>query len=260
MALVPKYPRSDVDLRQDTFKESVGLAVRYANLDFNEGGIPAGAGPLLRRLELNMCVNWRQLLKWNRHRIVLFLKTHQQQFRDCLEWLAADCVVDYRGRFSNPETYDESEWAEQWATEPAVQFLQLHGIEHVKLKLVPGFGEGQYFDELQIKQGECRDPLDRLCWYLLDGLNKNRRVYLQKCRYYKCGKFFFQPTKRKLFCSDLCRAQQAKVLKRFACGSLEQFRESNAAYMRAYNQRPDVKRRAGRKKRPYHRRDAASRS
>lgn len=250
MAIVPKYPRSDGEIRQDTFKESVELAVQYANLAFTHGCVPAGAGPLLDWLELNPTYDWTRHLLWGRDRTLHFVKEHQNELRDCLEWLAADCVVDYRGSFSNSETTEEFEWAERWQNEPAVQFLQLHGIEHVKLKLVPGFQDGEYFDELHLVPSKCRDPLDAICWSLLEGLNKNRRVYLQKCRYYKCGKFFFQPTKRKLCCSDLCRAQQAKVLKRFACGSLDEFRESNAAYMRKWRQRPEVKLRAGGKKRP----------
>jgi hypothetical protein len=235
MTMVPKVTRYPLEISRDELILNSDIHVRYANLDFSKGGVPPGAGPVLRWFKYK--------LDWSRHRIIQFLKEHQKQFRDCLQWLSEDCVVDYEPSYGHPEGIEDYEWGEKWRNEPLVQFLQLHGIEHGGIQLVPLYHEGQYFDGLQIAQSKCHDPLDPLCWYLLAGLNffRNRRV--RRCRNPKCGKFFFQPTQRKLCCSDSCRARYAVMVKRLRPGGWDKFKRDRAEYMRNYNKLPQVKKR-----------------
>lgn len=173
--------------------------VIYANMEFNGNAMPKGGRRLLKFL------SWSLPLSWTALRTLRYLKQHQEEFRNCLGWLLEGSRVDF-GPVENDD--DELRFREQWEREPAVRFLQEHGLDHGGVTLKPQLSDPMYpYEGLELDQKNARDPLDPICWYMLTLLMSWGSVFARRCRFSKCKKFFFPLTPRKLFCSDSCRAQ-----------------------------------------------------
>ena len=177
--------------------------VVYANLEFAGDAAPKGSRRLLRYVEGS--IPW----SWTEERTLRYLKQHQAEFRNCLDWLSKDSFVDF-GPYDVSD--DEREFRERWDREPEVQFLQQHGLDHGGVTFAPRTSDPMHpFSGLELHQKKARDPLDPICWYIITLLATYGTVFVRRCRYHKCGKFFWRPTERRLFCSDSCRAFQHVV-------------------------------------------------
>lgn len=179
---------------------------------------------------------------WNESRILRHLQKHQEQFRECLEWVTNDCAVDFAGRFDR-ESYEQMNFEKEWELEPEVKFLRQHGFEHAGVTIKPFSGGDttfpDYFLGMQISQKKPRDPLDPILWDVIAHLSVYGRVFVRRCNYWGCRRFFSPKTKRKRFCRDSCRAL-AHVP--FRPNEIEAFRKRRREYMREYRQNPQVKR------------------
>ncbi len=174
----------------------------YANLEFDGSAIPKGSRRLLRYLD------WFCLLpsSWTEESTLHYLEKHQEEFRNCLDWLSQNSRVDF-GPIENED--DESSFRERWKQKPEVRFLQRHGLDHGGVTLTPISSDPIYpYEGLELDQKKALDPLDPICWYMLTLLAAWGSVFVRRCRYWNCKKFFYPRTPRRLFCSDSCRAQQ----------------------------------------------------
>jgi hypothetical protein len=222
-----KFPK----LRNKRLKVGDGLEIPhrrsphllYANVDFSAPELSEGGRTLL---------NFAEVVDWDEDRTLRYLRKHQEEFRNCLEWLSKNSVVDYRGNYPEAE-YSEIDFREKWNQEPEVIFLQSHGLDHGGVKLEPSSEGEADFEGLRLDQKNWRDPLDRICWYMLILLSMYGTVFVRRCGYWKCRKFFWPRTVRKQFCTDICRAQQHATDK--FVDDPEQFRNDKAKYMRGYN-------------------------
>lgn len=215
MLLVPKS-RDDTDylecrklsLNDATWAEGPDFAphLLYANLrlDLNE-----------HIAEKRRLVDWCQRVgpNWSEAHIVKYLALHQSQFRDCLRWLAEDAVVDFEEmRKELGRAIDEFrnyDLLKEWKSSPEVRFLQLHAISHCDISLKPKMGPSEsnewLFSGINLGPRRPKDPIDVICWHLLYLLMRDGRVNIRECGY--CEMFFRPRTKRKEYCSDLCRAK-----------------------------------------------------
>ena len=146
---------------------------------------------------------------WSESNILRYLQKHQEQFRECLEWVTKDCVVDFGGRFDK-EFYEYMNFEKEWEQEPEVKFLRQHGFEHAGITIKPCPGGDPtfpgYFLGLQLSQKKPRDPLDPILWDVIAHLSVYGRIFVRRCEYWGCRTFFSPMTKRKRFCRDSCRA------------------------------------------------------
>jgi hypothetical protein len=173
----------------------------YANLEFDGDTVPRDSRRLLRFLEYSALPN-----SWTKEDTMVFLKAHQEQFRSCLDWLSKNSRVDF-GPIEGGD--DEYEFRERWNQKPEVTFLQQHGLDHGRVTLAPRLSDPMYpYEGLELDQDDAQDPLDPICWYMLTLLAGYGSVFVRRCRYRNCKKFFYPLTPRKQFCSDSCRAQQ----------------------------------------------------
>ena len=196
--------------------------VVYANLEFVGPKIPKGSLPLLRFIEGLLPDSWTV------ERTLRFLKQHQAEFRACLYWLSEDSRVDF-GPIE--DDYDEFGLLDRWRELPEVKFLQRHGLDHGGVALAPRSFDPIYpYQGLEIEQKEAVDPLDPICWYMLSLLTTYGTVFVRRCGYLNCGKFYWPRTRRKLFCNDVCRAQQ-HALRKFA-EDPKKFWKGRADYMK----------------------------
>jgi hypothetical protein len=127
----------------------------------------------------------------------------------------------------------------KWAEVPEVKFLQEHGLDHGGVILNPVSQTGTWFSEIALAQRKPRDPLDRICWYLISLLMWDGSVNVCGCNYPKCQKFIYRPTSRRRFCDDNCRAKNAADKKT---------PEEKNRYMRKYRSLPSVVRKRRRRK------------
>jgi hypothetical protein len=197
--MFPKSRRNTLELSYNDLVPSRNSPhVVYANLDFVGNEVPKGSGIVLLYVRSSMRPPWTE------KRILRFLKKHQEEFRNCLDWLSKDSFVDY-GPIENEE--DEDSFRERWDEEPEVRFLQQHGLDHGGVAIAPRTGDPMHpFSGLELHQKKARDPLDPICWYLITLLSTYGSVFVRRCGYRKCRKFFWQRTARKRFCKDSCRA------------------------------------------------------
>jgi hypothetical protein len=203
----------------------------YANTDFSAPDRTKRVRRLLAWLEL--CGP-----DWLERKTLRFLKEHQDDFRRCVKWLSNGPRADFSNVF-DPEDEESDRLArEKWDEEPALQFLQLHGLQHGGVALEPTSKENCVFEGLELQQKKPRDPLDPICWHMLSLLGHHGTVFIRSCGYWKCGKFFWPLTPRRLFCSDSCRA-----LNHVAEREPKKFRKRRSKYMRKYRSLPPVKRR-----------------
>jgi hypothetical protein len=197
------FPKSRVNRLEMAIVQEPGSHsphVVYANLEFDKSAIPKGGRRLLRYL-YGLLPSY-----WTEKRTLGFLKEHQVEFRNCLDWLSKGSVVDY-GPIENED--DESRFREGWEQEAAVKFLQQHGLDHGGVTLAPRLSDPIYpYEGLEFDQKRPRDPLDPICWYMLTLLAGYGTLFVRRCSYWKCRKFFCPRTQRKLYCSDSCRALQ----------------------------------------------------
>jgi hypothetical protein len=180
----------------------------YANLEFDS---------LRGKRECARLAGWCQLLrlKWNKKRIARYLRSHQAKFRHCLEWLVEDAVVDLEhlqeDLGESAEHLSPTDLLEEWSRTPEARFLQLHGLSHagvgVRPRTTPSDSGVLCFWGVDLGPGKPKDPLDPICWHLLHLLMRDGTLDIRRCKYWGCEKFFRPPTKRKVYCSDLCRAK-----------------------------------------------------
>jgi len=192
----------------------------YANFDFETTTSRGPADRMIRFLRPP---------SWSREKTFQYLRRHQQSFRDCLTWLSDDAALE--------TAYSVADWdgaVQEWNEHPPLKFLRLHGLKHGDLNLGFSHVKDGFFYGLELVQERARDPLDKICWYLLCLLTWEGTLPVAKCRFKRCGKFF-EASRNKRFCSDSCRAKF-----RAAGLSLEYKRN----YMRSYRANPAYKRRA----------------
>ena len=121
----------------------------------------------------------------------------------------------------------------EWYAHPPLKFLRLHGLSHGGLNLGYKRMQDGFFTGLELVRKRVQDPLDSLCWYLLCLLMWEGTLFVSKCSFKCCGKFFVA-SRNKTFCSDICRAK-------FHAARLT--REQKRDYMRRYRANPSYKRR-----------------
>lgn len=198
---------------------SVEVYLRYANFDFGSVGSSRPAARIVGPLRPP---------KWSKQRTFQYLKQHQEPFRACLNWLADDAALE--------TNYSSTYWdgaVKAWNEHPPLKFLQLHGLTHGGVDLSFRNMKDGFFYGLELVQKRARDPLDFICWYLLCLLMWEETLPVGKCRFNGCSKFF-EASRNKRFCSDLCRAK-------FHAAKLPP--EQKRDYMRKYRQNPFYKRR-----------------
>jgi len=196
------FPKSRRNLLELTYNDWVPSRnsphLVYANMKFVGNEVPKGSRRLLRYLEGSLPSSWTE------EGILQYLKEHQEEFRNCLDWLSKDSFVDF-GPIENED--DESQFRERWEKQPEVEFLQQHGLDHGGVAFAPRTGDPTHpFQGLELHQKKAQDPLDAICWYLITLLSTYGSVFVRRCGYRKCRKFFWQRTVRKHFCTDSCRA------------------------------------------------------
>jgi hypothetical protein len=201
--------------------------ILYANIDFQASKPSRELRRLLRLLQWSG-PDWPDEAK-----TIRFLKEHQQAFRACLEWLSSGAVVDLREYLRADG--DDEDLLGQWKRDKNVAFLQLHGLDHagVALRASDEDYKGSFYG-LQMDQGWGRDPLDPICWQLLEIFLVRGTLGVKRCKYSCCGKFFYPPTAKKAFCGDSCRALQYALRRTLDKGRTEKFREKRQEYMRKY--------------------------
>jgi hypothetical protein len=172
--------------------------------------------------------------KWSKARILDFLKKHQREFRECLEWVADGCIVNL-----GEENADRDDLHTMWEQVPEVKFLRQHGFEHAGVTIEPYWGgsdSSEFFSGIQLGQKKPRDPLDPLVWDVIAHLSVWGTVFVRRCDYSGCGRFFRPLTKRKRFCSDSCRALAHIPDPDLQPEEAEAFRERRKKYMRDHRQ------------------------
>jgi hypothetical protein len=207
----------------------------YANMKFD-----APAAPDARKL-----LQWLEPLlpRWTESRILRYLQEHQEQFCECLEWVTNDCVVDFGGTVER-ESYEWIDFEKKWEQEPEVRFLRQHGFEHAGVTIKPYWGRDRtypdYFSDMQLSQRKPRDPLDPILWDVIAHLSVYGRLFVRRCEYQGCRRFFSPKTSRKRFCRDSCRALDHVPVN---VKDVAAFRKKKKKYMREYRQNPQVKKR-----------------
>src|ERR1700739_236289 len=197
----------------------------YANTDFSAPEVAQDTGPLLRWVKEYGSTGW------NARRTIRFLKKHQQEFRECLEWLSENCPRRFKRRAG--KAHRKSLWEKEWPKQTELQFFQRHTLVHGHLQFLPLLEKGPSVTGLVLSH-KPKDPVDTICWYLLSVLSRNGTIGLRRCRYRKCGKFFRPPTVRRVFCRDSCRAMQRSDRALMSKRELEQFREDQRDYMKKH--------------------------
>jgi len=202
--------------------------VQYANLNFKDPDVRNKARPL---------IEWLRLPKeWNPERTLQYLKKKQAHFQDCLEWLSENAFVgiDERRRTKEHESCESSDFCEnRWE----VRFLKRHAIEHGGVTLKHSFGDGMFYTGLEMGQKRIREPLDPLCWHILCLAATFGTVFVRRCQYYRCEKFFVPLTKRKEFCTNSCRALSNAFYREglLTEAELEKARLKKNKYLRKHN-------------------------
>ena len=226
--MVPKSHRNRLEMAYSSWEPGPNSPhLVYANLDFVGVAVPTGSRHLLRYLD------W-ELPSWTKEETISYLKEHQAEFRKCLDWLSTDSRVDF-GLIENED--DEGCFRERWEQKPEVTFLQQHGLDHGGVTLAPRSYDPIYpYEGLELDQKKALDPLDPICWYMLTLLAGYGNVFVRRCRYWKCEKFFCPRTPRRLFCSDSCRALQ-HAFEEFAKNP-KKFKKKRAKDMKLYRANP----------------------
>jgi hypothetical protein len=212
MSVVAKSHGVDVDkklsLHDETWMTELDFHphLLYANLQLDSDK---------ESREQKRLIDWCQLQgpDWSRMRILKYLASHQSQFRNCLRWLIADAVVDFwefRKELGRNSKYVlESDLLHEWRKAPDASFLQLHGVSHSDVSLRPQIGpsaSGEWlFSGIDLGPQNPKDPIDVICWHLLYLLMRDGDLNIRECK--GCETFFRPRTKRKYYCSDLCRAK-----------------------------------------------------
>ena len=198
----------------------------YANMDFNAPSAK-DTSKLLKFVEWQLPYG-----KWSKERILDFLKKHQREFRECLEWVADGCIVNL-----GEENADRDDLGQLWKQVREVKFLRQHGFEHAGVTIEPYWGGSdseEFFSGIQMGQIKVRDPLDPIVWNVIARLSEWGTVFVRRCDYWTCGRFFAPRTKRKRFCSDSCRAQAHVPADDTEEG--EVYREERRKYMQKHRQ------------------------
>ena len=199
----------------------------YANMDFNA----SSAKDTSKLLEFE----WWFRYRWTDAQILDFLKKHQREFRECLDWIANDFFVDL-----GEENADRDDRKELWEQVPEVKFLRQHGFEHAGVTIEPNSGHdagrSEYLSGIQLGQKKPRDPLDPIVWDVIAHLSVWGTVFVRRCDYSGCGRFFRPLTKRKLFCSDSCRALAHVPDEFLEPEEAAAFREERRKYMQRHRQ------------------------
>jgi len=177
---------------------------------------------------------------WSDARILEYLSKHQWQFRRFLDWVANGCNVYLRHKDADSEDLDRA-----WEKVPEVNFLREHGFEHAGVTIQPNrfadTDDPRSFSGIQLGQERPRDPLDPIVWNVIAHLSVWGTVFVRRCRYWSCEKFFRPLTKRKRFCSDSCRALAHVPDEDLHPEKVAAFRNKKKMWMREYRQRPEVK-------------------
>jgi hypothetical protein len=226
--MVPKPRRQRLEMAFSDFPGPNSPHLLYANLEFDGDTVPSDSRRLLRFLNYSGLPN-----SWTTEKTLVFLKAHQEEFRSCLDWLSKNSRVDF-GPIEGED--DERQFRERWNQKPEVRFLQQHGLDHGRVTLAPRLYDPMYpYEGLELDQDDAHDPLDPICWYMLTLLAGYGSVFVRRCQYRNCKKFFYPLTPRKRFCSDSCRAQQhafeefVKHPKKFQKKRAKDMRENRAA-------------------------------
>ena len=212
----------------------------YANLDFQSPTLRKDARQLLKWLDLAVPYEWESDYDCT----LLYLEKHQEEFRDCLDWINKGFEVDFSSQFEMEDESTEFESRAKWEHHAPLKFFRRHTL-HRGVTFEPEWQEFSRLSGLRLTQQKPWDPLDPICWHVLFLLVSWGTIFVRRCPYWKCGKFFYPPTKRRLYCSDSCRA-----LRHAGHGLLEDDeeeearRKKNREYMRKYRGIPSVKRKA----------------
>ena len=174
-------------------------------------------------------VKWCQSLglRWSAKKSIEYLHGHQEQFRLALQWLEGNAYLDLRACLGqNLGKLTESKVLKSWQTYPQARFLQQHGLKDAGVVLRPAnLSDKPSLSLLGIHlcPGRPQDPLDPICWHLLWRLSQEGRLSIRRCGDKRCPRYFEPKTRRRRYCSDLCRAKaNAKS------------REDMRDYMRSY--------------------------
>ncbi len=241
--MIPKLTKLNIDVM--THEAHFAPIVHYANADFGKRGA-------LQDASASHIVRWAGHAmggEWTQDEVRRYLSRHQDEFRECLKWIAEKCQIDLGRRFSGESRF-LAEYRELWNKAPQVVFLRRHALEHAAISVAPQQQEGYWFGGLQLEQQKAKDPLDLMCWSLLWGVSHGRAIH-RFCGH--CGKCFYGQTTRKLFCSDSCRAlERVAALRREAAagkdgGKYEKFLERRREDARKHRNHPLVKKRAAAK-------------
>lgn len=197
-----------LSLRDETWAKGPGFAphILYANLQFDSVG---------KNREIKRFVDWCREVgpDWNDKRILKYLAGHQSEFRECLRWLMEDAIVDledWREELGKDiEHLGDDVMLDEWRSRSGAKFLQRHGVSHagvsVRPRITPAESGVLCFWGIDLGPRKPKDPLDMICWHLLHLLQRDGSVNIRQCRY--CERMFKPRTKRKRYCSDLCRAK-----------------------------------------------------
>jgi hypothetical protein len=176
----------------------------YANHDFKSQKKDAEYEGLTKDLHDCVSLSWEPLQE--------LLRSEQEMFRRCLDWLSNDASI----RFENPgaKGFESglNENTRRWLQDPRVKFLDLHGLRHTGVGLRPGrvrWNPWIYHGISFVQEGVHKDPLDMLCWHVLD-LHLRGDLKIKRCRYAGCRRFFEPKSIRKIYCKDICRAMDHK--------------------------------------------------
>ena len=213
--MVPKSRKNNeelgfkkLSLHDETWMRGVDFAphILYANIRFDSDD---------ESKEKKRLIEWCQLEgpDWSEKRIAKYLALHQVQFRDCLSWLVEDAVVDFwelrKELGKDSQYFTDDNLLNEWKRTPEASFLQLHGVAHSDVSIQPKFGPAEsgewLFSGLDLGPRKPKDPLDAICWHLLYLLMRDGELNIRKCE--RCERYFTPRTKRKQYCSDLCRAK-----------------------------------------------------
>lgn len=174
----------------------------YANHDFS-GNIPdMGFIQLIRWLECVGPVGWRE------QKTIKYLRHHQNEFRSCIDWLCRDADEQMSELRDDCQDLDDDDYdfnvREYLVGVPAVQFLQQHTFDHMRIELGHYGPDRSTFSGLTLEHGAPKDPLDPICWYLISLLAEDRHIHILRCEYHLCSRYF-QPAPKQIYCEPRCR-------------------------------------------------------
>jgi hypothetical protein len=153
-----------------------------------------------------------QCVPLGRETLQELLRSEQEMFRQCLDWLSKDASIQFNNPRAGKSDAGLNECTGKWLQDPRVKFLDLHGLRHTGVGLRPErvrWNPWIYHGISFVQEGVHKDPLDMLCWHVLD-LHLRGDLKIKRCRYAGCRRFLEPKNIRKIYCEDICRAMDHK--------------------------------------------------